>query len=202
MKRYALIAAALALALPGAALAKGASSATISGPGLNGVVAIPGTGEGDDGTPLGALASYGGYFPQMFGQSPDPTTRARPQGELGPRYVVRYTVPGPGGDSFVVQDVYPYAKPFPATYMRPGQPFWDGQKTVGGWVVADARVKDALVKAGLSASVPSGDGIDWTSWISGTTSAAIALGLAALALVRRRRPPWRWRGSRPIPGAQ
>ena len=68
MKRYALIAAALALVLPGAALAKGASSATVTGPGLNGTTRIPGVGEGDDGTPLGALASYGGYFAQMFGQ--------------------------------------------------------------------------------------------------------------------------------------
>jgi hypothetical protein len=186
MKRYALIAAALSLALPGAALAKGASSATVSGPGLNGATAIPGTGEGDDSTPLGALASYGGYFPQMFGQSPDPTARTRPKGDLGPRYIVRYTVPGPGGNSFVTQDVYPYAKPLPVTYMKPGQPFWDGQLTSGGWVVADARVKDALVQAGLPASAPSGGGIDWTSWISGATSIAIAVGLLALALLRRR----------------
>src|SRR2546423_1339285 len=162
MKRYVLIAAALALTLPGAALAKGASSATVSGPGLNGT--IPGVGEGDDGTPLGALSAYGGYFAQMFGQSPDPTTRTQPKGELGPRYVVRYTVPGPGGDSFVTQDVYPYAQPVPVTYMRPDQVFWDGQKTNGGWMVADARVKDAFVKSGLPSSPPSiGGGTDWTS---------------------------------------
>jgi len=194
MKRYPLIVAALALALPGAALAKGASSATVSGPGLNGTTTIPGVGEGDDGTPLGALASYGGYFPQMFGQAPDPTTRTAPKGDLGPRYTVRYAVPGPSGDSFVTQDVYPYAKPLPVTYMKPGQPFWDGQKTSGGWMVADARVKSALVQAGLPASAPSGGGIDWTPWLSGATSIAVALGLAALVFLRRRP-----RGLRPLP---
>ena len=103
-------------------------------------------------------------------------------------------MPGPGGDSFVTQDVYPYAKPFPVTYMKPGQPFWDGQKTSGGWLVADARVKAALVAAGLPTAVPSGGGIDWTPWISGATSIALALGLLALALLRRRP-----RGLRPLP---
>ena len=95
-------------------------------------------------------------------------------------------MPGPTGNSFVTQDVYPYAKPFPVTYMKPNQPFWDGQKTNGGWLVADARVKDALVKTGLPSSPPSVGGIDWTSWISGATSITIALGLAALAFFRRR----------------
>jgi hypothetical protein len=189
MNRCVLIVAALALTLPAAALAKGASSATVSGPGLNGTVAIPGAGEGDDGTPLGALASYGGYFAQVFGQAPDPTAKARPKGDLGPGYTVRYTVPGPGGKSFVSQVVYPYAKPSPVTYMPPNQPFRGGQKTYGGWLVADARVKDALVKAGLPTSAPSGGGIDWTSWISAATSITIALGLATVALFRRRSRP-------------
>ena len=184
MKRYVLIAAALALALPSAALAKGASSATVSGPGLNGTSTIPGVGEGDDGTPLGALASYGGYFPQMFGQAPDPTTRSAPRGDLGPRYTVKYTVSGPGGDSFVTQDVYPYAKT-PVTYMSPGQRFWGVNHTHGGWFVAGPGLKATLVAAGLPESPPtaSGGSFPW-AWLAAGVLAVVVL--LALVLSRRR----------------
>ena len=73
-----------------------------------------------NGTPLGALVDLGGFFPQMYGQTPDPTLRAQPKGTLGPRYKVVYVVPGPNGiQSRVVQYVYPYAKPVPLTYMKP-----------------------------------------------------------------------------------
>ena len=63
------------------------------------------------GTPLGSLVQLGGFFPQVFQQFPDSTTRTRPTGDLGPRYRVAYRVPGPSGTSTIVQDVYPYAKP-------------------------------------------------------------------------------------------
>src|SRR6266581_3068887 len=124
MRRHLAAAAALAaaLALPGVAAAKGPSSASISGPDLGRSLAVRGLGEMGPGTPLGTLVDSGGFFPQMYGQSPDPTLRSQPKGTLGPRYKVIYVVPGPNGvKSRVVQDVYPYAKPDPLTYMKPGQ---------------------------------------------------------------------------------
>jgi hypothetical protein len=157
MRRNLVAAAVLtaALALPNAAAAKGPSSASISGPRLDRSLAIQGQGEMGPGTPLGALVDLGGYFSQMFGQTPDPTLKAQPKGSLGPRYKVVYVVPGPNGiQSRVVQLVYPYAKPVPLTYMRPGQPFWSTDRAHGGWFRASAGLKRVLVRAGLPAAAP------------------------------------------------
>lgn len=154
MRRYLFAAAVVALALPAVAAAKGPSSASISGPGLGRSLAITGDGEGA-GTTLGALASESGFFPQMFGQSPDPTRVKRPTATLGPRYTVVYVVPGPNGSqSRVVQSIYPYAKPRALTFMKPGQRFWNGKKAHGGWYRASARLKAVLVRAGLPTSAP------------------------------------------------
>jgi hypothetical protein len=157
MRRYLVAAAALmaALALPSAAAAKGPASASISGPNLERSLAIRGEGEMGNGTPLGALADFGGYFSQMFGQTPDPTLRAQPKGTLGPRYKVVYVVPGPNGiQSRVVQLLYPYAKPVPLTYMKPGLPFWSTERTHGGWYRASVSLKRVLIRAGLPAATP------------------------------------------------
>jgi hypothetical protein len=154
MRRYLVAAAVVALALPASATAKGPVSASISGPGLNRALAIEGNGEGP-GTALGTLASASGFFPQMFGQSPDPTLVSRPRATLGPRYTAVYVVPGPNDvQSRVVQYIYPYAKPFALTFMKPGQRFWNGRKAHGGWYRASVRLKAVLVRAGLPASAP------------------------------------------------
>jgi hypothetical protein len=148
-----VVAAALAtaLALPTIASAKGPSSASITGPGLDRSLAIRGQGEGGTGTPLGSLVDLGGFMSQMYGQSPDPTFSARPRvGALGPRYTVTYLVPGPNSvKSRVVQAVYPFAKPVPVTYMKPGQRFWGTRKTHGGWYTSSAELKKLLVRAGV-----------------------------------------------------
>jgi hypothetical protein len=179
-----LLAAAAALAVPAGAAAKGASQATIDGPGLDGAVTVGGNGE-SGGTPLGDLGQYSGFFPAVFGQSPDPTVTKRPAGNLGPRYEIVWTVPGPNGDSTIRQDVYPYAQPEPVTYMKPGQKFWDGQSTHGGWYVGDSLLKDTLTAAGLPATAPTGSGgTDWTRWVA--ISFAGAALLVAFALVTRR----------------
>ena len=158
MRRY-LIAAAVfaALALPSSAAAKGPASASISGPGLGRSLAVSGQGEGGLSTPLGALVDLGGFFPQMYGQSPNPTFRARPHTVLGPRYRIVYVVPGPNSiQSRVVQDLYPYAKPVPFTYMKPGQSFWGTRTTLGGWFRGSRDLKRTLVRAGLPATAPTG----------------------------------------------
>jgi hypothetical protein len=154
MRRYVIAVALVALALPAVVAAKGPVSASISGPGLASPLTISGNGEGP-GTPLGTLASASGFFPQLFGQSPDPTLAARPTGTLGRRYTVVYLVPGPNNiRSRVVQLVYPYAKPVALTYMKPGQRYWDGRRAHGGWYRASPTLKRMLVRAGLPVSAP------------------------------------------------
>jgi hypothetical protein len=154
MRRYVLAGALLALMVPTLAAAKGPVSASLSGPGLPRALAVTGNGEGP-GTALGTLAAASGFFPQMFGQSPDPTLASRPSARFGPRYTAVYVVPGPNDvESRVVQYIYPYAKPVALTFMKPGQTFWDGRKAHGGWYRASARLKAVLVRAGLPASAP------------------------------------------------
>lgn len=154
MRRYLLAAAVVTLVLPAIAAAKGPVSATISGPGLKRSLAIKGDGEGP-GTPLGTLAAASGFFPQMFGQSPDPTLASRPRATLGPRYKAVYVVPGPNDvRSRVVQYIYPYAKPRALTFMQPGRVFWNGRNAHGGWYRASAQLKAVLVRAGLPTSAP------------------------------------------------
>jgi len=152
MHRYfvGVAAAAALLALPSAAAAKGPSSASISGPGLDRQLAVTGDGELGAGTTLGTLVDRGGFFAQMYGQTPNPTFASRPTGALGPRYRIVYVVPGPNATrSHVVQLFYPYAKPVPLTYMKPGQTFWGTRKTLGGWFRASTALTRALVAAGL-----------------------------------------------------
>jgi hypothetical protein len=140
-----------ALLVAGSASAKGPESASLTGPGLGDrTLAVAGQGEMGPGTPLGALVDAGGFFAQMYGEAPDPTTKVRPPGTLGPRYRVTYVVPGPNGiRSRVVQYVYPFAKPVPVTYMKPGQPFWGDKRAHGGWFRSSTELRRALVQAGL-----------------------------------------------------
>lgn len=196
MKRVLLVAVA-ALALPAAAMAKGASQATIEGPGLSEPIVLKSDGGGDPSmnSKLGRLAQDAGFFPAVFGQSPDPMLREHPKGKLGPRYRVTYVMPGPNGSSSKIrQDLYPYAKPYLLSYTKPGQRFWDGQRTRGGWYQAAYDLKPALVAAGLPAAPPSsggGDGDGWLRWVAIAITVAAGLALAAaLSLVAlRRRPP-------------
>ena len=171
------------LATTAPAAAKGPSTASLKGPGLDRALPLKGEGEMGTGTPLGAVVQFGGFFPQVFNESPDPTTRTRPAADLGPRYRVVYRVPGPSsGASTIVQDVYPYAKPGPVTYMPSGQRVWQGTRTHGGWFIGEAGLKRALVKAGLPAFPPrSGGSFPW-AW---TGAGAVAL-VVLLSLVLRR----------------
>ena len=191
-----LITFAVALLLASGAHAKGASEATIEGPGLDGRVVIPGDGEGGD-TPLGTIAQLAGFFPEVFGQTPDATSDTSPATSLGPRYVVRYVMPGPNGQSAVVtQDVYPYAKPAPVTYMKPLQYVWLGQQTVGGWYLTTSELKIALEGIGLPADAPvAGGGSSGSPWTlvleiaAGVLLAAAAVGAAVTVRRRRRGQP-------------
>jgi hypothetical protein len=174
-----------ALALPSLGEAKGPATATMGGPGISGTRHLGGNSEGGPGTPLGALTMEGGFFPQVFGQEPDPTRRSRPAGKLGPRYRITYEMPGPSGGALLRQDFYPYAKPAPLTYMKPGQTFWGGQRTHGGWFAA---ADDSLRrKLGLPAEPPTSSGTHLWRW-SGVGGGAVVLGTAIGLLLLRRRP--------------
>ena len=177
MKRLLLIAA-VALALPAAALAKGPSEAVVVGPGLddNGI-AIANLGDDSD------LTSLSGFFPATFGQSPDPMLASAPKGTLGPKYTIRYRVPGPTRTATIIQVVYPYAEPDPVTYTEPGQMFFDNQRTRGGWYVSTVQLRNLLVDAGLPARQPTtavdgGDTTVWP-WLVGALALLATLGWAA-----------------------
>jgi hypothetical protein len=195
MRRLLLLAtvgALAALAVTATAAAKGPTSASLTGPGLDRAVPIKGEGESGTGTPLGSLVELGGFFPQMFVQTPDSTVRTRPAGDLGPRYRVAYRVPGPNGIGTVVQDVYPYAKT-PVTYMRPGQRFWGVNHAHGGWFVSGRGLKATLVAAGLPKSPPALPALPrgsfpWTWAIVGATAFVVLL-----FVVLRRRSNGRFR---------
>lgn len=157
----AALAAALTLSAPTAALAKGASAATIdgSGPGgpgngPNGPIILRGDGEPGSGTDLGTLADLSGVFPAMFGQSPDPMLEAAPTRRLGPRYTITWTIPdGSGTARKIRQDVYPYAAGGPVTYTKPGQPVFD-QTTRGGWYKGSDDLRQHLISLGLPNRAP------------------------------------------------
>jgi hypothetical protein len=188
MRRSMLLAAALTtlLLLPATATAKGPSAATISGPGLAEALTIDGYGEGANTSPLGILVNETGFFAQAFQQTPVATTRARPADLLGPRYDVKYTVPGPNGDSTLRQAIYPYAVNGPASYMTPGQKLWGTQSVPGGWYRGTAALKGMLVKEGLPAKA-STKRTSSGRVVAVAAGAGIAFAAGALGLLYRRR---------------
>ena len=173
------------------ALAKGASEATITGPGLGDGIRLVGEGQ-VGGAQLLQLAEGAGFFPAVFLRSPNPMLSARPQGDLGPRYTITYAMPGPAGVDELRQDLHPYAVPSPVSYTQPGQRFFGTEKTVGGWYVATSALKDDLIAAGLPEGPPppaDGGGIDvpWTVVVAAALVALVAVGVAAFGIWRRPR---------------
>ena len=189
MKRFVLLGAVTALAVAAPAFAKGPSAASIDGPGTGGGISITGDGE-SGGTPLGDLTEQSGFFAAMFGQSPDPMLAKRPTGNLGPKYTITWTVPGPEGTDTIRSELYPYAKGGPVVFTEPGQRFFGVERTRGGWYVASPALKELLVDAGLPAQAPSGgDGFALPPWAIALLAllGALLLGGASALLVRRRR---------------
>jgi hypothetical protein len=168
-----------ALALPAAALAKGPSAGTISGPGFTKTVKV--LYDGGGGSPGDNLSQASGYFPAAFGQSPDPMLHGKPSGRLGPRYAVVWTVPGNGG-SPIRQELYPYARGGSVSYTKPGQRIF-GMATHGGWY-RDPGLKRTLVALGLPATAPSGSG--GFDWLLVTAIGLVAIFVAVVVLRRQR----------------
>ncbi|HYN17513.1 MAG TPA: hypothetical protein VEY96_05440 [Actinomycetes bacterium] len=148
------------LAVPTAALAKGASAATISGGGPGGLpggsITLQGDGEPGSGTDLANLADEAGVFALLFEDGPGGELEAAPSGRRGPRYTITWTFPnGQGTDDTVRQSVWPYAAGGPLTYMASGQPVL-GSRTKGGWYRAGDSLRQNLISLGLPERQPLG----------------------------------------------
>ena len=181
MKRLAFVLLAAAALAP-AALAKGPSAATITGPGLDRALAVEGT---EMSGALGDLTQYAGFFPAAFGQQPTPMLVRRPA-NLGPRYTIHYVVPG---DRIyrLTQDLYPYARGGAVTYMKPDQPIF-GMGSRGGWFRGGADLKRTLVRAGLPRTSPhQAAGADSSALLLGIGIPGVVLLSGAVLLVARRR---------------
>lgn len=196
----AFVAALGVLVLAASASAKGPIEASVDGPGLDDPITFGGwDAEAPlaNGAPLMEFAEAAGFFPAVFPRQPDPMLDRRPKSDLGPRYVVDYLVPGPYGEEWsILQDLYPYAKPHPVTYMAPGQPVYQTE-TRGGWFVATSPTAPSLLfqltEAGLPRNPPTGsDGSPFPWTIVGSLAAVVAvlaIGTLAIVVVRRRPHP-------------
>jgi hypothetical protein len=129
------------------ALAKGPSQAVIEGPGLASPVALRERGARTIGPVLSTMVEASGFFSGLSGS--DDMTAREPDGELGPRYRVNYTLGGLGRPSVITQYVYPFAAAGPITYMPPGQRFWQGETTGGGWYTGGFELSRVLNYLGV-----------------------------------------------------
>jgi hypothetical protein len=175
--------AAAALLSPVAALAKGPSEATLTGPGIK---ATKITGGENEGSPIMNVAQAAGLFPAVFGQEPNVMLPGRPKGDLGPKYALDYKVPAGEGVTFEIhQDVYPYASPYAVTYTPPGQAIFD-TTTRGGWFT-DSTLKERL---DVPATAPAVSATSSSGFSAGFLGPVVALLLlcAAAMLVWRKRP--------------
>jgi hypothetical protein len=186
----------LALVAPAAALAKGPTEATITGPGLAKPLQLGGRSGWGQGWPMEVLVRHGGFFQVAWGGQTGRTLAKSPTERLGPKYEIVYLVPGPTGtDDRIRQDFYPFARGGPLTYTPAGQKFFRTRHTLGGWFRTAPALTAALVAAGLPAQAsrtpPAADADDDSSPPVGLFALVATLGLAGIAAAafrRRARP--------------
>jgi hypothetical protein len=214
------IAATAAVATP--ALAKGATQASITGPGLARPVIISAPGEALPGQrdTLSSLAGQTGLFMVLFssgsGTPGEPTPLRTPPAaaSLGPKYAVNYTVPGvtpePGqADGQIRQDLYPRAAGGPVIYTLPGQQGFGPPLRGTGWLRGTPQLTATLTRLGVPPSAPlptapgsgaSGSGASVqadtvpAAALIATIVSAAALAVAGTALWLRRRSRSRQHG--------
>jgi hypothetical protein len=165
------IAVTAAVATP--ALAKGATQASITGPGLARPVTISAQGEAlpGEGDALSRLAGQTGLFTLLFGPGnttpggPSPLRTPPAAASLGPKYTVTYTVPGvtpePGqADGQIRQDLYPRAAGGPVIYTLPGQQGFGQPLQATGWLRGTTQLTATLTRLGVpaGASLPTAPG--------------------------------------------
>jgi hypothetical protein len=165
------IAVTAAVATP--ALAKGATQASITGPGLARPVTVSAQGEAlpGQGDTLSRLAGQTGLFTVLFGpgsgtpDEPSPLRAPPAAASLGPKYTLTYTVPGvtpgPGQtDGQIRQDLYPRAAGGPVIYTPPGQQGFGQPLQATGWLRGTPQLTATLTRLGVpaDASLPSTPG--------------------------------------------
>jgi hypothetical protein len=200
------LAAVALLVLPATAQAKGASKATLGGGGLPGPVTVSGDGEAGSGELLARLAEQTGAYAAMYEDGGQQLAAARPSGDLGPQYVVTYTIPSPaGGEDAVRQQLYPFAVAGPVSFTTAGQRFMDNMQTKGGWFHSPETLTETLAAMGVrkqassaaasEAAIPAAappvtpaDSPDrpFVPLLVGVAVVALALGGGGLLLYRRR----------------
>jgi hypothetical protein len=159
------IAVTAAVATP--ALAKGATQASITGPGLARPVTVSAQGEALPGLggALSSLAEQTGLFTVLFGPGsatpgePSPLRAPPAAASLGPKYTLTYTVPGvtqgPGqADGQVRQDLYPRAAGGPVIYTLPGQQGFGRPLQAAGWLRGTPQLTATLTRLGVPAGTP------------------------------------------------
>lgn len=133
------------------ALAKGATEATITGPGLEKPVVLDFSGP-SGGHWLSKLADGSGLYVAIFGGPADGLLDDPPTDDLGPKYEIAYRIPGSNApDEVVRQDLYPLASVGPLTYTAPGQVVYDAPSR-GGWYRGRAAFAELLDGLGIPVS--------------------------------------------------
>jgi hypothetical protein len=199
------------------ALAKGATQASITGPGLTRPLTVSAQGEAlpGEGDTLSSLAEQTGLFAVLFGSGggtqDQPTALRTPPAaaSLGPKYTVAYTVPGvtpgPGqANGQIRQDLYPRAVGGPVIYTPPDQQGFGQPLQASGWLRGTPRLTVTLTRLGVpvGASLPSAPQpatpapsaapklADPTTpaWLIATIVSVVAVAIAGIVLWLRRRP--------------
>jgi hypothetical protein len=155
------------------AFAKGATQASITGPGLARPVTVSAQGEAlpGQGDTLSRLAEQTGLFTVLFGpgsgmpDEPSPLRTPPAAASLGPKYTVTYTVPGvtpePGqANGQIRQYLYPRAAGGPVIYTPPGQQGFGQPLQATGWLRSTPQLTATLTRLGVpaGASLPSAPG--------------------------------------------
>ncbi|MDP9296906.1 MAG: hypothetical protein M3O88_09475 [Actinomycetota bacterium] len=174
------------------ALAKGPSQAVITGPGLSAPLSLREPGSKTIGQELANMVQLSGFFSEAFGGK---ARGHRPSGELGPRYMVTYTMSDINPPATLTQYIYPFADAGPVTTMARGQTFWGTQHTPGGWFGAKGKLKtflmglgvpEPVVHAPVAASSGGGSAGFPLGWLLAAVLASILATAVVVLLLRRR----------------
>lgn len=141
---------ALALALP--AEAKGATEATITGPGVEEPIALEaGHDESRLETLLSAIAFWDLTYTYADSSHRPSVSDEPPTSNLGPEFTVRVGHIGPGGTAYVDVLVYPRAKGGALAYVEPGVEVEEMQEvTSGGWYAPEADLAAMFEEYGVA----------------------------------------------------
>ncbi len=133
-----------------AAHAKGPAGGLIEGAGVDGVINVAQPGELGQGTPMSRLVEVVGFFDLTFGESKKVLTE-QPTKFLG-KCLITITWDMTERSS-ITQHIYLDAVGGPVTHVAPGQTFWDGWETVGGWMVVTGDLATPLIELGVDESM-------------------------------------------------